>query len=114
DRFGGRLQAVAHSLASGWLVPASRTSLNDEIGPNRRFEWLELELPAVKEIKNRLGGSVNDVVLAIVAGAVRRFLMKHRSEDPSELDFRVMAPVSVRAPDRRGEMGNQVAMWLVP
>lgn len=114
DRFGERLQAVAHSLASGWLVPASRTSLNDEIGPNRRFEWLELELGAVKEIKNRLGGSVNDVVLAIVAGAVRRFLMKHRSEDPSELDFRVMAPVSVRAPGRRGEMGNQVAMWLVP
>ena len=108
-----RLRAVGYSLGSGWLTPAPETPLNGTVGPNRRYAVLDTELSAVKEIKNALGGSVNDVVLAIVAGAVRRFLQDQRSFDVDDLSFRAMAPVSVRAPDQRGSMGNHVAMWLV-
>jgi WS/DGAT/MGAT family acyltransferase len=108
-----RLAAASSSLRSGWLTPAGRTPLNPEIGPNRRFDWTEMPLDAVKDVKNVLGGSINDVVLATVAGAVRHFLEVERDFETSALEFRVMAPVSVRRADQRGALGNQVAMWLV-
>lgn len=111
---GKRASAVVHSLTSGWLSPATRTPLNEAIGPNRRFDWLTLPLDDFKRIKNALGGTVNDVVLATVAGAVRRFLIEERAFDVSGVEFRAMAPVSVRPKDQRGKLGNQVAMWLVP
>lgn len=109
-----RLRAMGASLTSGWLLPADRTPLNGSIGPNRRFDRLDLPLAAVKTVKDALGGTVNDVVLATVAGGVRRFLIERRGRSEADLaglDFRVMAPVSVRS--RRGTMGNEVAMWLV-
>ncbi len=107
-----RLRATAHSLSSGWLKPSSKTPLNPPIGPNRRLDWLTLELDPIKVIKNALGGTVNDALLTIVAGAVRAFLLE-READVRDLDFRAMAPVSVRSRHQRGQMGNQVAMWLV-
>lgn len=113
---GRRLRAVGASLSSGWLVPTGRTPINGTVGPNRRFDWLELDLEDVRKVKNSLGGSVNDVILATVAGGVRSFLSEERGvadEDLAEMSFRAMAPVSVRAKDQRGTMGNQVAMWLV-
>jgi WS/DGAT/MGAT family acyltransferase len=64
-------------------------------------------------VRRALGGSLNDVVLTIVTGAVRRFLELRRV--PLEgLDFRVMAPVSVRAQNERGRLGNRVSAWIVP
>lgn len=108
-----RLSAAANSLRSGWLSQAALTPLNPEIGPNRRFDWTEMPLDTVKTIKNSLGGTVNDVVLAIVAGAVRHFLEVERGFSTDGIEFRVMAPVSVRKPNQRGTLGNQVAMWLV-
>jgi WS/DGAT/MGAT family acyltransferase len=115
ESLGDRLQAVGASLASGWLVPTGKTAINGEIGPGRRFEWVDTPLSEVKMIKNTLGGTVNDVLLATVAGAVRHFLMVYRGVDERELigaDFRAMAPVSVRGKDQHGTLGNQVAMWL--
>ena len=108
-----RAKAVSYSLTSGWLTPASRTPINEKIGPNRRFEWLKLPLTDVKEIKDLIGGTVNDVVLTTVAGAVRKFFIEERGFPVDDLEFRVMAPVSVRSKDQRGRLGNQVAMWLV-
>jgi len=108
-----RARAAAHSLSSGWLTTASDTGVNGHVGPNRRFATLETPLDDVKEIKNSTGGTVNDVVLATVAGGVRRFLVEERGDNVSGLDFRAMAPVSVRSRDQRGTLGNQVAMWLV-
>jgi diacylglycerol O-acyltransferase len=105
--------AALSSLRSGWLFPSDRTPLNPDIGPNRRFDWTEIPLDDIKDIKNSLGGSVNDVVLAITAGAVRSFLIRDRDFDPSGSEFRVMNPVSTRSADQRGQLGNQVAMWLV-
>ena len=69
-----RARGVARCAQS--LVPASRTPLNREIGPHRRFEYLALDLGRVKAIKDKLGGTLNDVVLAVVTGAMRRFLQR--------------------------------------
>jgi len=110
---GGRALAAYESLRSGWLTTASRTPLNPDLGPNRRFDWTETNLQDVKEIKRSLGGSVNDVVLAIVAGAIRQFLVEERDFKIDDTEFRVMNPVSTRSADQRGALGNQVAMWLV-
>ena len=111
--FAHRLSAVQSSLEAGWLTPSAQTPLNPEIGPNRRFDWTDIPLDDVKAIKDRLGGSVNDVVLAIAAGGVKRFLEGHRHFSLEGVDFRVMAPVSVRTQSHSGTLGNQVAMWLL-
>ncbi len=113
DRALDKSSAALYSLRSGWLTAADRTPLNPEIGPNRRFDWTETPLDAIKEIKNGLGGSVNDVILAITAGAIRSFLIDARDFDVSGVDFRVMNPVSTRVSDQQGSLGNQVAMWLL-
>lgn len=105
-----RLRAMGRALGSGWLHNASVTPLNRRIGPNRRFEWMRVDLDEIKSVKNAWGGTVNDVVLAITAGAVRKYLLSHNTP-VDDLEFRVMAPVSVRA-ENDTSLGNQVAMWL--
>jgi WS/DGAT/MGAT family acyltransferase len=107
-----RARAVAETLGAT-LRPASATPLNEEIGPHRRFDWLTLPLEEIKAIRRALGGSLNDVVLTVVTGAVRRFLID-RNVDPVGLDFRVMAPVSVRSESQRGRLGNRVSAWIIP
>jgi diacylglycerol O-acyltransferase len=107
-----RLRAVRDMLSMGIRGP-SATPLNQRIGPHRRFDWLAMDLNEVKAVKNRVGGTLNDIVLATVAGAVRRFLQR-RSVSVDNLDFRVMAPVSVRTQEERGTMGNRVSAWMVP
>jgi WS/DGAT/MGAT family acyltransferase len=92
------------------FAPAS--PLNKTIGPHRRFETLVLPLARVKEVRAGLGGTVNDVVLAVVAGGLRTFL-RQRGE-PTEGELRVMVPVSVRSADQRGTFGNQVAAMFCP
>jgi WS/DGAT/MGAT family acyltransferase len=90
---------------------ASLTPLNPPLGPHRRYDWLRFDLGAVKDVKRALGGTVNDVVLATVAGAVRRFLL-NRSVRPDGLDFRALVPVSLHAADERGSVGNRVANMI--
>jgi diacylglycerol O-acyltransferase / wax synthase len=105
------LRAVRDTVWRG-LRPPSNTPLNAPIGPHRRFDWLTMKVADVKAVKNRLGGSLNDVVLATIAGAVQRFL-EERRVNVENLDFRVMAPVSVRSSDERGTLGNRVSAWIV-
>lgn len=105
------LEAVAESLGAS-LRLASDTPLNAPIGPHRRFDWMPMDIAAVREVRQRLGGTMNDVVLATVSGAVRRFL-ERRSVDVSQLEFRVFVPVSMRGADDRGKLGNRVAGWFV-
>jgi WS/DGAT/MGAT family acyltransferase len=106
-----RLRAMRNALSAGWLKNASQTPLNARIGPNRDFRWLQVDLDQAKTVKNAFGGTVNDVVLATVAGAVRKYLLAH-DVPVDHLDFRVMAPVSVRSEGDQS-LGNQVAMWLL-
>ena len=105
------LRAVRDTVWSG-LRTVSDTPLNRPIGTHRRFDWLEMRLEDVKAIKNRLGGTMNDVVLTIVTGAMQRFL-EDRRVNVEGLDFRVMAPVSVRTKEERGTLGNRVSAWVV-
>ena len=91
------------------LHQASPTPFNVEIGPHRRFDWLRFDLADVKEVKKHLGGTVNDVVLATVAGALRRFL-RGRGVNVAGLDFRAMLPVNIRTQGESGAFGNRVAM----
>jgi diacylglycerol O-acyltransferase len=109
----GKAKAAQASIGSGWLTPSSKTPLNEKIGPNRRFAWTHTALSDVKSIRKAFGATVNDVLLAITAGAVKSFLEEERSFDTSELAFRAMNPVSVRTKSQSGTLGNQVAMWLV-
>jgi WS/DGAT/MGAT family acyltransferase len=98
--------SVAHALGAA-TGSASATPLNDPIGPYRRFDWHAMDLSAIREVRERLGGTVNDVVLAIVAGAMRHFL-ERRGLAVDELDFRAMVPVSRRGAAERGRLGNRV------
>ncbi len=106
-----RLSATA-KLARSMTQSAAATPLNERIGPHRRVDWLCMSLDDVKQVRRALGGTINDVVLCSVAGAVRRFLQL-RGVDTEALDFRVAAPVSVRSEDERGTMGNRVSQWIV-
>jgi WS/DGAT/MGAT family acyltransferase len=107
-----RVRALRDTFRTG-MRAVSTTPLNRPIGPHRRFDWFKMDLAAVKVVKNALGGTVNDVVLATVCGAVRRFMERHRV-NVETIDFRVMAPVSVRHSDERGTLGNRVSAWMVP
>ncbi|MDZ7378461.1 MAG: wax ester/triacylglycerol synthase family O-acyltransferase [candidate division KSB1 bacterium] len=98
-------------LRSGLHFP-SPTPLNQPIGPYRRFDWQELPLAGAKEIKNRWGGSVNDVVLATVTGAVRRYL-RRKVVSLDGMEFRAVVPVSLRRPEDPAVSGNRVSAWLL-
>jgi diacylglycerol O-acyltransferase / wax synthase len=103
-------QAMGSALFST-LGAASGTPLNGDVGPYRRFDWTRMELGRVRELKTRLGGTVNDVALAVVAGAMRQFL-ERRGLETDGLDFRAMLPVSVRTSDEHGRLGNRVAFLI--
>src|SRR5262249_37582210 len=105
---GDALLAIGEAIGAGFR-PASPSPLNVDIGPHRRFDWASMELAAVKAIGHRLGGKVNDVVLAIVAGALRKFL-RRREVAVERLDFRAMLPVNVRTQEEHDALGNRVAM----
>ena len=100
------LEAVGQVLAAGF-DSASSTPLNDDVGPHRRFDWTRMDLAALKEVKARFGGTLNDVVLAIVSGAMRHFLQR-RGVAVDEIAFRAMVPVNVRREAERGKVGNRV------
>jgi len=99
------------AMAWAGLSPAPATPFNVPIGPHRRYTWVDADLSRFKAIKNALGGTLNDVVLAAVALALGRFL-RRRGEETDGLVLRAMVPVSVRADAERGALGNRVAaMW---
>ncbi|MEA2331261.1 MAG: diacylglycerol O-acyltransferase / wax synthase [Thermoleophilaceae bacterium] len=101
------------AMAWAGLNPAPGSPYNQEIGPHRRFTWMRANLRDVKEIKNSLGGTVNDVVLATVAGALGRHL-RRRGQNTDGLELKAMVPVSVRDDFQRGALGNRVAAMMAP
>ena len=112
---GSLVGAAAGVGAMAWagLSPAPTTPYNQPIGPHRRFTWVRTSLGDMKAIKNELGGTVNDVVLATVAGALGRHL-RRRGERTDGLELTAMVPVSVRSDEQRGDLGNQVAAIMAP
>jgi diacylglycerol O-acyltransferase / wax synthase len=95
------------------LNPAPDVPLNVEIGPHRRIRWEQSRLSDFKEIKNSLGGTVNDAVLAVVAGALRRWL-QDRGVRTDGVELRALVPVSIRGEDERGALGNRIAAMRGP
>jgi WS/DGAT/MGAT family acyltransferase len=99
--------AVREALEAGLHAPAE-TPLNRRIGPHRRTDWRSIDLGRVKEIRKRLDGTVNDVVLAAVAGAMRGFLAE-RGVRLARLHYRVVIPVNARPEGDRFRAANHVS-----
>ena len=95
----------------GTLSRAPETPLNLPIGTHRRVLWIDAELAELKEIKNSLGGTVNDVFLAIVSGALSNWL-RGRGIRTEGLELRGAVPVSVRTEDEQGELGNKITIMV--
>jgi diacylglycerol O-acyltransferase / wax synthase len=116
----GRSLEQAREAAEGlgeivWagLNPAPDVPLNVPIGPHRRVRWVQSRLSDFKEIKDSLDGTVNDAVLAVVAGALGRWLGT-RGVRTEGLELRALVPVSIRAHDERGALGNRIAAMRGP
>jgi len=107
-----RLKAVWQLVTASLRRPVT-TPLNRRLGPHRRVHWATYDLAAFKEIRNQLGGTVNDVVLSVVSGAVRAFFAR-RGFAPDRVDFCAAVPVNVRSQAEQHKLGNRVSAWLVP
>jgi WS/DGAT/MGAT family acyltransferase len=112
------MQSAAQTLAGfgamTWagLAPAPRSPFNVRIGPHRRFTWVQASLADFKLVKDALGGTVNDVVLAAVAGGLGAYMRDH-GHPTAGVVLKALVPVSVRADSERGTLGNRVtAMWV--
>ncbi|TMA75724.1 MAG: wax ester/triacylglycerol synthase family O-acyltransferase [Deltaproteobacteria bacterium] len=91
---------------------APESPLNVAIGPHRRFEMVDIPLAKVKAVRAARGGTVNDVILATVAGALRIWLTARGAA--AAADLRVLVPVSMRSRKERGTYGNQVSAVFCP
>ena len=101
----------ASEVLWGTVSRAPETPLNLPIGTHRRVLWIDAELAELKEIKNALGGTVNDVFLAIVSGALSNWL-RGRGIRTEGLELRGAVPVSVRTEDEQGELGNKITIMV--
>jgi diacylglycerol O-acyltransferase len=105
------LASIGATALAGINAPAPPSPFNVDIGPHRRYTFHDGDLAQFKAIKDALGGTLNDVVLASVSLALGRYL-RAQGEDTEGLVLKAMVPVSVRADSQRGALGNQVAaMW---
>jgi diacylglycerol O-acyltransferase len=95
------------------LNPAPDTPLNVEIGPHRRYTVVRQQLSDYKEVKDALGGTVNDVVLTVVSGALARWL-RSRGVRTEGLEMRALVPVSVRGKDEHDTLGNRLTVMRGP
>jgi diacylglycerol O-acyltransferase / wax synthase len=100
-------------VAWNFTNPAPDVPLNTPIGSHRRFAWTRAELGDFKSIKDSLGGTVNDVVLTVVSGALRSWL-RSRGLRTEGLELRALVPVSIRAEDEHGQLGNRIAAMRGP
>jgi WS/DGAT/MGAT family acyltransferase len=111
-RLLGEAKTTAELMIREELVPAPPSSLNVPIGPHRRYAVARARLKDLKAIKNALGGTVNDVVLTVAAGGLRR-LLEERGDDLPEHGLRAMVPVNLRTTDEGQQLGNRVSSLFV-
>jgi diacylglycerol O-acyltransferase len=109
DIAGGLLDTLRDGL-----LPASPSSINPaEVGPHRAYAGARLDLARAKEVRRALGGTLNDVALAAVTGALRRYLARRGDPVDDLRDFRALVPVDLRG--RQGEAGaggNHISLVL--
>jgi diacylglycerol O-acyltransferase / wax synthase len=112
ERVRGAAEGIGEVVWAN-MNPAPDVPLNVEISPHRRVRWVQSRLADFKEVKNGLGGTVNDAVLAVVAGALRRWL-HDRGVRTEGVELRALVPVSIRGDDERRSMGNRIAAMRGP
>jgi len=103
--------ATSKLLGAGMSAPG--TPFNVEIGPHRRFAITQADLAELKAVKDAYGGTVNDVILSIVSGAIGNYL-RARGHDTEDLEMRALVPVSVRAEEEHGALGNRISAMMAP
>jgi diacylglycerol O-acyltransferase len=106
-----RTASVSEALLGALHLP-SATALERLIGPHRRVEWRVFDLAQIKALGHQLGGKVNDVVLAIVTGAMQRFL-ERRGEPLQTIDYRVVVPVNMRSPSGEPGVANRDSAFFL-
>ena len=105
------LGATGRMLEVARAAPHSR--FNVDIGPHRRLALVRADLDDFKAVKDAHGGTVNDVILSVVAGALGNYL-RARGDDTDDVELRAMVPVSVRAAEEHGALGNRVSAMMAP
>jgi WS/DGAT/MGAT family acyltransferase len=108
-----RTSEAVGEVARVLLERVPPTPFNGHVSILRRVLWHTIPLHEIKTVKNRLGGTVNDVVLATIAGALRRYLELH-DITPDRVELKAMCPVNVRRPDEHLALGNRVSMMVAP
>ncbi len=103
--------ATSKVLGAGMAAPSS--VFNVEIGPHRRFAITQADLAELKRVKDAHGGTVNDVILSIVSGGIGKYL-RARGHDTEGLELRALVPVSVRAAEEHGALGNRISAMMAP
>jgi WS/DGAT/MGAT family acyltransferase len=99
----------AFRTALPWLaVPPPRTPFAVALGPERRVAFSDVSFVEIRQIRTSLGGTVNDVVLAILAGALRKYFLQ-RGMRVDNWEPRVAIPVNVRLEDEKGTLGNRIS-----
>jgi WS/DGAT/MGAT family acyltransferase len=99
---------IAHTVRA-MASPSTRLAFNEALGPSRAVEHFRIELGDVKRVRQRFGGTINEFVLALVAGGLRRYLQA-QDWDVETLQARALIPVSTRSDLERGEFGNKIAV----
>jgi diacylglycerol O-acyltransferase / wax synthase len=115
ERTAGQLGKAMAGLGAVFLAGlqgAPVSPYNVPIGPHRRFAWVDGDLNQFKAIKTALGGTVNDIVLSVVAGALRSHMQANGHD--VDIELKAMVPMSVRAEAERGALGNRVTAMYAP
>ncbi len=108
----GAVEGLGELVWAG-LNPAPPTPLNVEIGPHRHLAVTSEQLDDFKTVKNAFGGTVNDVVLTCVSGALRKWLHS-RGIRTEGLELRALVPVSIRTKEEHGALGNKLTVMRGP
>lgn len=114
SRTVSQARAVAAGLGEvAWnaVVSAPETPLNGPMGPHRRLTWTRIPLADLKAVKSALGGTVNDVFLTVISGALHRWLQA-RGVRTEGLELRSAVPVSIRASGTEAQLGNQITIMI--
>ena len=109
-RIAGTLRRAALTTSEDLLRPAPSSMLNARIGPRRTLVRHALELDRIRAVRAVAGGTVNDVCLALAAGALRELTLA-RGEEPRPL--KAMVPVNVRGGDEAEALGNRISFAFV-
>ena len=107
-----RIKGVGETFAETAGAKRTPTPLNGRNGPHRAIDWITVPLQRIKAASKALECTVNDVVLTIVTGAFREYLL-HTDFVPGSAPFRATVPVSIWGERHKGEIGNQIAVWMI-